>query len=367
MPHRNATTTSIFPPLRQTALQAMVLPAGEVPEWVHLLPAGKVETRDGRGPYELPDAAAVLAESLGEAGGRLPVDENHATDLAGPQGLPAPAMGWIVEMEARADGVWGRVEWTAAGRRLVEERSYRGISPVILHDKSGRIARILRASLTNTPNLRGLTTLHSERTETEAMDDFLKALRDALGLDDAAGQDAILAKAAQAAGADPDKALQSALAPIAQAIGIEGAADQVAVLSAVKALVAGRDGELVALQSEVASLASELKTMRDGVARERATAVVDAAIAAGKPGVKPRRDAFIARHMADPAGVEADLAALPGLAGRAPQMAGNPASAPATPGELTPSQKAVCSQLGLDPAKYLETLAAEAALRQEAM
>ena len=40
---------------------------------------------------------------------------------------------------------------------------YRGISPVIQHDKqSGRIAAILRASLTNTPNLSGLVTLHSQ-------------------------------------------------------------------------------------------------------------------------------------------------------------------------------------------------------------
>jgi hypothetical protein len=199
------------------------------------------------------------------------------------------------------------------------------------------------------------------------MDDFLKALRDALGLDDAAGQDAILAKAAQAAGADPEKALQSALAPIARAAGAGEAADPAAVLAAVKALAAGRDGELVSLQAEVTSLAAELKTMRDGVARERATAVVDAAIAAGKPGVKPRRDAYIARHMADPAGTEADLAAIPGLAGRASQVTGNTFTAQAAPGELTPAQKGAVAALGIDPEKYRETLAAEAALSQEAI
>jgi phage I-like protein len=358
-------TTSIFPPARQAALAAALLAEGSAPDWVHLLPAGRMETQDGRGPYELPDAAAVLAGSLAQAGGRLVIDENHATDLAGPQGLPAPAMGWIVEMEARADGVWGRVEWTEAGRRLVEARSYRGISPVILHDRAGRIARILCASLTNAPNLRGLVTLHSESTETEAMDEFLKALRAALGLDDAAGEDVILAKAAQAA--EPQAALQSALAPIAQAAGLEGAADQAAVLSAVKALAAGRDGELVALQSEVTALAAELKTIRDGVARERATAAIDAAIAAGKPGVKPRRDAFIARHMADPEGVEADLAALPSLTGRAAPPANAPAAPAAAAGELTPAQKAVASTLGIDPEKYRATLAAEAALSQEAI
>ncbi|MGY6517055.1 phage protease, partial [Vibrio parahaemolyticus] len=79
-------------------------------------------------------------------------------------GLSAPARGWIVALQARRDGIWGKVEWTPEGRKLVP--GYRGISPVIRHDKqSGRIDAILRASLTNTPNLSGLVTLHSEAAQ----------------------------------------------------------------------------------------------------------------------------------------------------------------------------------------------------------
>ncbi|MFN3676796.1 MAG: phage protease [Sphingomonas pseudosanguinis] len=153
---------------------AQALPATSIPEWVHLLPAGQVRTVDGRGPYTVSDMTALCAASM--AGGKLALDENHATDLAAPKGLSAPARGWIVALQARRDGIWGKVEWTPEGRKLVP--GYRGISPVIRHDKqSGRIDAILRASLTNTPNLSGLVTLHSE-----AAQDVRKWLIDTLSI-----------------------------------------------------------------------------------------------------------------------------------------------------------------------------------------
>lgn len=132
------------------------------PEWVHLLPAGEARTHDGRGPYRVRDVPALLATSL-PAGGKLALDENHSTDLAAPKGLPAPARGWIVELQGRTDGIWGRVEWTDEGRALA--RSYRGISPVIVHTTKGDITAILRASLTNTPNIDRLRSMHSEQRE----------------------------------------------------------------------------------------------------------------------------------------------------------------------------------------------------------
>jgi phage I-like protein len=74
-----------------------LLDGAPVPEWVHLLPIGTFSGVDGRGPYTVPDPAAVIAASM--AVRRLPVDENHATDLAAPKGEPSPARGWIVEMQ----------------------------------------------------------------------------------------------------------------------------------------------------------------------------------------------------------------------------------------------------------------------------
>jgi len=168
--------------------------AARVPAFIQLLPAGVIHTRDGRGPYRLVDAAAVIARSLPAGGPGLPLDENHATDLAAPKGAPAPARGWIVELQARADGVWGRVEWTPEGRAMIAGRAYRHVSPVIQHDSEGRIMRILRASVVNLANLPDLAALNAARADAfpEIVMDLTK-LREALRLPADADETAILA------------------------------------------------------------------------------------------------------------------------------------------------------------------------------
>lgn len=138
-------------------------------EWVHLVPAGTFSGSDGRGPFRLADAPAVIAASL--AGGKIPFDENHSTDLAAPRGAPSPARGWIVAMQSRPDGIWGRVEWTGEGRALLGQRAYRGVSPVFESDKSGTVLRVLRAALTNVPNLPQLATMHSRGNVTLSAED----------------------------------------------------------------------------------------------------------------------------------------------------------------------------------------------------
>jgi hypothetical protein len=130
-----------------------------LPNWIHLLPAGQFEGIDGRGPYQAADPAAIVARSM--ARGRVPVDENHAIDLAAPRGEPSPARGWIVEMQPLPDGVWGRVDWTPTGETIVRSGAYRSISPVFTHNSSKSVTAILRASLTNTPNLMQLKSLNS--------------------------------------------------------------------------------------------------------------------------------------------------------------------------------------------------------------
>jgi phage I-like protein len=179
------------------------VPGGGAPEWLHLLPRGEARTADGRGPYRITDAAAVMAASL--RGGKLVLDENHATDLAAPKGLPSPARGWIVELQHRANGIWGRVEWTEQGRQLAEARAYRGVSPAIVHRQDGTVTAIARASLTNLPNLSGLTSLHSKDN---AMD-FRIMITDLLGLPAEADDEQINNKIKLLLGHKDVKALQS--------------------------------------------------------------------------------------------------------------------------------------------------------------
>ncbi len=160
------------------------------PEWVQLVPPGTFTGVDGRGPYQLGDANAVIARSMPN-GRKLPIDENHAIDLQGAKGASSPARGWIVALEAREDGLWGKVEWTAEGRRLIEDKDYGFLSPVFAHDTGSprRIQRLVRAALTNDPNLVTLKALHANGAGT-----LEEKLKEALGLPADADEDTILAE-----------------------------------------------------------------------------------------------------------------------------------------------------------------------------
>lgn len=327
-----------------------------VPDWVHLLPAGRIETFDGRGPYEVADAQAVIEASLG-ARGDIEVDVNHATFAAAPEGRPSPAAGWIRDMQARADGIWGRVEWTEEGRRLVAGRAWRRISPVIrLAAKGSRtIVAILNASLVNRNNLRGLTALNREGDGAMALNDRLAKI---LGLADGADEDTIAAAVAAllAPPAGAETGATGAAAPQAQIDGI-GAVLGVEAGGDVLAAARGNATALVALQGEIAGLAGELETLRQSVRRGAAEAFVDGAIRAARVAVKPQRARLIAMHMADPEGTEALVNAFPVL---------GPSGATALPPEpkggtiaLSAEQAEAVRLLGIPPDDYQAQLMRE--------
>ena len=305
----------------QTALCAAVLIADDTgaPEWVHLLPAGAIHTHDGRGPYRVASMAAI-AGAL-RAGEKLPLDECHSTDKAAPLGLPAPARGWIVELQARADGLWGRVEWTEEGQRLMAGKAYRGISPVIMHSEDNRVLGVLRASLTNTPNLVGLTALHSEETSM----DWKAKLIELLGLDGTADDDAIEAALS---------AKMTATAP--QSAVIEHPA-------------------FVALQSELTQTAQALSQLQGERKRDAAVAFIDAAIAEGRVGLKPVRDEYIGLHMQDPATAQKLISAMAKIEQGAVITGEAPAPAAS---DLDATDRQVIALMGINEDEYRESLKA---------
>lgn len=120
-------------------------------QWVHLVPAGTTTGRDGRGPYQL-DAQAVTA-SFAQHGADLPVDYEHQSLGAVAKSGPVPAAGWITAVEPRADGLWGRVAWTAQASQLLRDRAYRYLSAVFDHLPDGRVIKLRGAGLVHSPNL----------------------------------------------------------------------------------------------------------------------------------------------------------------------------------------------------------------------
>ena len=320
-----------------------ILPEG-VPEWVHLVPAGTFSGVDGRGPFSLADAAAVIARSMAEAG-RLPLDENHSTDLAGPAGNPSPARGWIVELQARDDGIWGRVEWTETGAAMMRDKAYRGISPVFIHAKGGEVLGVLRAALTNTPNLTQLTALfHTQET---GMD--LERLRTALGLPGTADEAAILAAIETHRTAASVHATLAA--GVRTAIGLGAEVPDDGILVALNARTAA-GGEVARMAATITTLETQVATMQAERARDRAVAFIDGAIRAGKP-IVALRDHYIARHAAHPVAVETEVNALVSInAGGAPQNV-NPGQ-PEAAGTLTAGDQFVAARMGIDPKALAE-------------
>jgi phage I-like protein len=231
----------------------------EVPKRLCLVPAQKTVTgRDGRA-WKNPNPRQVVLNSMARLP-KLPIDENHATDLSAPKGEPSPALGWITALNADERGaIWGNVEWTPRGTAAVGNKEYGFISPVFLTDSAGEINCILRAALTNSPNL-GLPALNAETPgqENKSTEDKMdKALCAALAIAETATvNDALAAieklKTAQNAGQTTDLAAYAPRAELNAAL-----------------------EKAVAAEKRLADLNAE-------AFKKEAAAAVDAAIAAGK-------------------------------------------------------------------------------------
>lgn len=301
-------------------MSALELPLekGEVPEWVHILPppGSKIETYLGDGPYSYTNASELIAASMGRKA-RMVVDVNHSTYVAGIKGGESPARGYVLAMEERPDGIWAQIDWTESGRALMADRAYWGISPAYKHDRQGRILSIQNISLTNEPNMRGLTALNMETGMS-----LSERLAELCGLGAGATDDQIVEAVTALNDADGDDtavALQSQLDQIGLALGVEAGAEGDAVLNAAKAAAEGGGDSktVIALQSELKDVTTQLNSLRGDISKERAEAFVDGAIEKGHVGVKPMRDKYIAMHMEKPAETEELILAMPvlGLSG----------------------------------------------------
>ncbi|MVO16847.1 phage protease [Parasedimentitalea huanghaiensis] len=337
------------------SLNSQLLPdnQGEVPDLVHLLPMsdGRVQTNDARGPYHVTNAQDIIDASFADSD-RLPIDENHAIDLAAPKGLPAPSRGWITAMQARDDGIWGKVEWSEEGRDLLKARAYRYLSPVIgLPNKTSKtVTGILRASLVNRPNLREISALNQETDDMS----FQKNMAGALGLSADASEADISAALTtlKDAGATQATALQSQLSDIGTALGVAEGGD---VLAAAKSAQSSGDGDtIVALQSTVAELSGQVTALQSANQTSAATTFVDTAISEMRVGVKASREQYIAMHQKDPSGTEAIIGGLPKLnTSGTTLLPPKPADGVVS---LNADQSAVAAQLGLSDEDYATSI-----------
>jgi phage I-like protein len=149
---------------------------GSLPSSLELIPAGALlQGRDGR-KWRKGDPQKLVRNSMARLP-KLVIDENHATDLSAPKGGPSPAMGWMTNLRTGEGGsICADVEWTKRGSEAVLNKEYSFISPVFLHDDKGEITVVLRAALTNSPNL-PLPALNSEQSSGEQPENIDKEMR----------------------------------------------------------------------------------------------------------------------------------------------------------------------------------------------
>jgi phage I-like protein len=315
---------------RTSSLSGLALNVADdakAPDWVQLTPPGpKIIGRDGRW-WQMNDPQAVADRF--DPTKEPQIDIEHSSQMQAPNGLPAPAVGWIKGIEVRDGALWGRVEWTSVGATLVGDRAYRYLSPVFTFDfGSGEIQRIVCAGLTNTPNLE-LAALNAAETESETMD---KAVLDALGLPGAATvADAVTAIATLKS--EKAIALNAAQQPDPEKF-VPKADHQLAL-------------------NRIATFEAADKARAD----KEAEAAVDAAIAAGK--VAPAsRDYHLAvcREQGGLAKFQAFAASAPVIAPPSKLGAEPPAG---QQGKLSDEELAVCRQMGMSPEDFAAARAAE--------
>lgn len=328
-----------MPGMLKRCLHAITLPlppdatlegAAVAPEWVQLVPAGEFSGRDGRGPFRL-DAAAVLA-AFERGGIDLPIDYDHQTIEADAKAGPVPAAGWIKALEVREGSLWGRVAWTAQAAALIANREYRFLSPVFLHDKTGRVLALSGAGLTHYPNL-DLTAVANASEGAYPMDEeLMERLRALLNLP-------TLAEPADLV-AELEKLMQR----------LKMAEEQAQAANARAASTEPDPAQWVPM-SQHSAVAQQLSALQRQVAKAQAEDAVRAAMSAGKlvPALSVWAQAYAEK---DPEGFAAWVTSAPVIVDPAAAHAQRVAPNARTDDALTEEDRIACQLLGMREADF---------------
>lgn len=262
-----------------TAVDASAID-GDSGNWIMLMPAGVFSGRTGRGPFDTGGATemtAIIERTLQRAGGtEIVVDYDHQTIFAAIPGVGgrAPAAGWIKAFDVRTDGLWGRVEWTAAAAEAIRAGEYRYISPTFYAPKeTGKVLLLLSAALTNTPDLDLAVVAASALLPTETETPDMKSIAKALGLpEDASEADILIAM----------NALLSSNAALVAASGAAKPEDAVAAITTMRTAAGTVDPARYVPIEQVTAMQADINALKNTSAAEKADTAVSQAIAEGK-------------------------------------------------------------------------------------
>jgi phage I-like protein len=290
------------------------------PEWVQLTPRGDVVARDGRSfRFDPERLAAVFAEG----GLKLPIDFEHESEFTVTLGAK-PARAWIVETQARPQGLFGRVEWLPDAVAALKAKAYRYISPTFYRDEDGITASLVKAAALVAAPALGMPALASATPQNGAT--MLKDILIALGLAETASAGDVVSAIALLKAGDPAK-----FVPKAQ-----------------------HDATVTAL----ASAEKKLQDADDAAQAARCSTLVDDAVKGGKiaPAAK---DQYLALAKSNYDGTKAAIDAMPVVLKAGTDTALDTADADkGAAGKLSEAEKAMAKTLGLTEEAFLAARAA---------
>lgn len=246
-----------------------------LPEWVRILPRGRISLRDGRAFMIEPER---LAARFAADGVSVPIDIDHAIAKKPQLGERADAVGWIAELQARDDGLYARIDLLDAGKAALAAKTHRYVSPSFHHDQDRRATWLHSVALVAAPALAMPAIAAADPTHNEEQP---------------------MSKA------------------IAQALGLAETADEAACLTAITTLQAGSTGKVdkAVHDTALASLAAaqaQLTALQTADRKKRVDGVIEAALK-DKKIVPAQKDHYLALCATDDglSQVEALLAATP--------------------------------------------------------
>ncbi len=326
---------------------------------IQLFPIGRIDGRDGRGPWVLADEAhareVVAATQAYHQPQQMMGDYDHQLPFnTGPgKGGRAEAAGWIdvSTLTVKPDGIWAAVDWTAEAAEKLKARLYRYVSPYFGSDKeTGRVTRIFNFGLVNQPNIRELAAAASASLQPgNAVS--MKTLLTALGLKDDATE-------AEACAAIDTLKLSAAsaehLSAAGAALGLKAEATGEEVVAAATAAVAGKAdmAKFVPIETHQAAT-TQLKVINE----ERAAAAVDKAIEAGKLA-PANRDWGLNQFLQDETAFAAFVQGQPVILDPKARPLGKVETGKTV---LSDEDRAACAALGVSEEDFLKTRESEAA------
>lgn len=113
-----------------------------------------------------------LADKLNASGREILVDRDHASSKPGLD-RDTSAQGWASEFEVReGQGLFGKVKWSDIGKKLVENRVFRWLSPVFKLGSDKKPVDMQAIALTNTPSQILLKPVLNQAADAETVEEF---------------------------------------------------------------------------------------------------------------------------------------------------------------------------------------------------